>query len=242
MELQFSHPEFKKEVRTQLGIFDRPLTEEDALTVEQLDLSNFDFQSTDRDTLALCKNLKSLAIEIGAAPPSFWHNFTELEDLLVICWGDRFDFKSFERMKNLRCLTVSGGDYSDIDYVNLDALIPLEKLSYLELHEFGSVDLLALASMPQLKEFSLRYANEVEHLNVIGTLPQLTALTLHGLHVTDLAFLDSLPSHLQLEMCGIHVYGTVAPEKWKRFAKRDICEISAGDNPYACINLACLED
>ena len=55
-------------------------------------------------------------------------------------------------MKDLESLTVSGGDISDISYVNLDAIVDLQKLTYLELHEFGAVDLRPLKRMKQLRK------------------------------------------------------------------------------------------
>jgi hypothetical protein len=48
---------------------------------------------------------------------------------------------------------VSGGDYSDIKFNRLDALIPLRNLEELILHEFGPVDLAPLEKVSQLKHF-----------------------------------------------------------------------------------------
>ena len=239
MELHFYHPEFEAEVRTQLGTFHRPVTEEDVMSATHLDLSNFDFLCEDMPTLSLFKNLKSLEINIRHTTPEFWHTFSHMEKLYV-CLGDDFDFISFANMKKLSYLFVSGGDYSSIDFVNLDALIPLKKLCELQLHEFGSVDILPLASMPQLRDFGILYANKVHNIDVIGTLSQLETLTLTGLYVDNLDFLDRLPDYIRLEMCGNHVYSGVDPQKWKRFSERDICEISVSDKPYEHIDLSIL--
>ena len=51
MQLSFCHPEFEKEVREQINIFDRAITDNDVLSVVELDLSNFDFKEEDIDTL-----------------------------------------------------------------------------------------------------------------------------------------------------------------------------------------------
>lgn len=241
MELQFNHPEFEHEVRTELGIFNRPITEEDGLLVSHLDLSNFDFRTEDKETLSLFKKLKHLDVNMWHSTPDFWYTFPHIEDLYM-CVGDDCDFASFQNMKDLSYLFVSGGDYSDIDYLNLEALLPLEKLRELHLHEFGSVDLLPLASMPQLRELGLHYANKIHNIDVVGGLSQLEELRLTGLYVDSLDFLDRLPDHVRLEMCGIHVYDGVDPQKWKRFAERDICEISIKDKPYEYIDLSALDD
>ena len=55
-------------------------------------------------------------------------------EALYVCVGDDFDFASFQNMKELSYLFVSGGDYSGVDYLNLEALLPLEKLRELRLH------------------------------------------------------------------------------------------------------------
>ena len=241
MELQFNHPEFEEEVRTELGIFDRPIIAEDVLLVSHLDLSNFDFCIEDMDTLSLFKNLKHLDVNMWHSTPNFWYAFPHMEDLYV-CVGDDFDFSSFQNMKELSYLFVSGGDYSDVDYLNLEALLSLERLREVHLHEFGSVDLLPLTSMPQLRELGLHYANKVHNIDIIGSLSQLEELRLTGLYVESLDFLDQLPGHIRLEMCGIHVYGGVDPQRWKRFAERDICEISVKDKPYEYIDLSVLSN
>ena len=47
-----------------------------------------------------------------------------------------------------------------------------------------------------------------------------------------------------LEMCGIEIYGenNVNVGKWKRFAKRDICEIMIKDKYWDYIDLSALND
>lgn len=232
MDILFHHHEFEYEVRDKLGIPSDPITEKDVLLVTELDLTNFEFLQEDRDTLALFKNLTSLYIDIGHTPSEYWHNFPKLKDFCLCYWGGNVDFVSFQKMTDLEMLCVSGGDYSNIDYLNLDVLLELTHLHYLELHEFGSVDLLPLSKMPQLKSFALRYANKVENIEIIGSMCQLEELVLDGLYVDSLDFLDLLPDTVQLKMCGNHVYGGVDVTKWKRFSKHDICEISVGDHPY----------
>ena len=236
MELQFKHSEFETEVRTRLGIFDRAITEEDVLSVSHLDLYNFDFRDEDMATLSLFKNLKYLDVNMRHSTPSFWNTFPYMEELYV-CVGDDFDFSSFQNMKELSSLFVSGGDLSSVNYLNLEALLSLEKLREVNLHEFGSVDLLPLSSMPQLRKLCIHYADKILNIDIIGAMSQLEELRLTGLDVKNLDFLDLLPDHVRLEMCGIHVYDGVDPKKWWRFANRDICEISVKDKPYEYIDL-----
>lgn len=241
MDLRFKHPGFEEEVRTELKIFDRPITEEDALLVSHLDLSNFNLCVEDMETLSLFKKLRKLDVIMWHSTPEFWHSFPHMEELDV-CVGHDFDFASFQNMKELSYLFVSGGDYSNVDYLNLDALLPLKKLQELQMHEFGSVDLLPLASMPQLRELGVHYADKVHNIDIIGSLYWLEELRLTGLDVESLDFLDQLPDHVRLDMCGIHVYGGVDPQKWKRFAEHDICEISVNDKLHVYIDLSALND
>ena len=185
MELKFYHYEFEQEVRNQLSVFDRPITDVDARMVTELDLTNFSFKDDDVETLIHFCNLKILGIEMEAKDSTFWNCFSELEDLYWCCWGSAIDFKVFANMKNLTSLCVSGGDYSDIEYKNLDALKELKKLSFLELHEFGPVDIAPLGQMTWLKSLALRYSSKVKNIDTIGTMTFLEELCLDGLYVEN---------------------------------------------------------
>ena len=244
MKLTFCHPEFEQEVRECLKVFDRELTDADAVLVKELDLTNFDFKDEDVETLLLFSNLTSLSINIGQQNSSFWNHFSKLQDLYWCCWGFEVDFAVFSNMKDLTYLMVSGGDYSDIKFNGLDALIPLHHLEELLLHEFGPVDLAPLERMPQLKHVSLLYTDSAQNIETIGKLHWLESLTLCGLYVDNLDFLDLLPDSIELDMCGIEIYGRkeVDVHKWKRFKKRDICEIEVKDQCWEYIDLSALDD
>lgn len=227
MELTFSHPAFEQEVRRRLKIFDRALTDADASSARQLDLSGFDFMDADRETLFLFSNLTALSINIGCQEASFWAHFPQMQALDWCCWGDELDFSVCSGMKALASLMVSGGDYSGMCLKGLDSLIPLPHLESLTLHEFGSVDLAPLAHMPRLRQLSLLYADSVEGIEAIGKLHHLERLSLCGLTLEQLDFLDALPAHIMLELCGIEIIGETdaVAAKWRRFPRRDICGI-----------------
>ena len=238
MELTFHDFVFEEEVRKALNIYDRAITDADALLVTELDLTFGSTTEEDVSTLLYFKNLESLALDMYFKN-HIWHHFPRLEDLYLVAHGD-VDFSVFSSLKNLTALTVSGGDYSSIAFENLEALIPLEKLEYLQLHEFGPVDLAPLAKMKQLKQLMVRYSYEVKNIEVIGTMTQLKTLDLDGLLVDNLDFLDTLPDDLDIEMCGNQILGTktVDVSKWKRFKKRDICEIEVKDQYWEYIDLS----
>lgn len=241
MELRFCHPGFEEAVRSELGIWDRPLTREDALSVTKLELFNFSFLPEDVDALSAFRGLKALDIDIGYTDPAFWERFPELESLYLETWGNGVDFRSFSKMERLSSLTVSGGDLSDMEYRHLEELIPLKRLRRLTLHEFGRADLSPLASMPQLRALGVRYAKDAVNIRTIGRMTWLDELVLDGLEVEDLDFLDPLPDRLRLEMCGIRVRGAVEPERWKRFLCRDICEIYGKNGPFDPADLSALD-
>ena len=244
MKLTFVHPEFEQEVRKRLNIFDRELTDADAGLVKELDLTNFDFKDEDIETLFLFSNLSSLSINIGQQNAFFWNHFSKLQDLYWCCWGFEIDFAVFSNMLNLTYLMVSGGDYSDIKFTGLESLVQLKYLEELLLHEFGPVDLAPLEKMPQLKHFSLLYTDSAQNIETIGKLHWLESLNLCGLYIDNLDFLDSLPDSIELDMCGIEIYGRkeVNVLKWKRFKKRDICEIQVKDRYWEYIDLSALAD
>ena len=244
MLLTFFHSEFEREVRNRLSVFDRDITEEDALLVSELDLTNFDFVSEDIETLFLFSNLISLSINIGEQDSSFWNHFSKLQDLYWCCWGSKIDFSVFSNMDSLKALMVSGGDYSHIKFSGLASLIQLRYLEELILHEFGPVDLSPLESMMQLKHFSLLYTDSAQSIETIGKLYWLESLTLRGLYIDNLDFLDSLPNNIELELCGIEMYGRKKADvlKWKRFEKRVISEISVKDQYWEYIDLSSLDN
>ena len=244
MSLTFFHSEFEQEVRERLSIFDRDITEKDALLVSKLDLTNFDFKDEDIETLLLFSNLRSLSINIGEQDSFFWSHFPRLQDLYWCCWGSEIDFEVFSNMKDLSSLIISGGDYSSIKFIGLDSLTKLNHLEELILHEFGPVDLAPLENMPRLKHLSLLYTDSAQNIETIGKLCWLESLTLRGLYVDNLDFLDSLPNHINLELCGIESYGRKEIDvlKWKRFKKRDICEISIKNPYWEYIDLSALEN
>lgn len=240
MELTFKHRAFEEETRKALNIYDRPITADDVLSVGELDLSEFSFDSDDLDVLARFRNLRKLAIDTGANSVEFWHNFSKLEELFLICWWD-VDFESFGNMKYLENLLVSGGDYSSIDFQNLDAVAGLEKLEWLTLHEFGRVDIAPLAKMKQIKHFTLAYPKKVINIEAISRMIWLQSLSLIDITVENLDFLDTLPDSIELELCGIHVNEGVNLEKLKRFKNPDICEVSEKDGRFEYIDLSTLK-
>ena len=120
---------------------------------------------------------------------------------------------------------VSGGDVSSIDYKNLEGLTKLEKLESLTLHEFGTVDLRPLRSMPWLKGFYCGYANEVFDIAAIATFSNLEALTLIDVEMDNLEFLDSFPDSLVIELCGLRVKKGIDYSKLSRFVEGEFEEI-----------------
>ena len=72
----------------------------------------------------------------------------------------------------------------------------------------------------------------------------LKSLSLCGLLVDNLDFLDTLPDDVELELCGIQVSGTneINVSKWKRFINRDISEIEIKNKCWEYIDLSPLND
>lgn len=232
MQLQFADTEFELRVREQLGVFDRPLTEDDALCVTELDLGCFEFSHADLPCLMRFSNLRELYIEIGCIGGELWRAFPHLQVLDLVYWGGAVDFGWFAHLQDLRSLCVSGGTISDIDYLHLESLFPLSDLHTLVLHEFGSVDLIPLSSMPQIKDFALLYAKKVQGVETIAKMTQLESLRLADIEVPNLSILDALSPQLDLEICGLRVAGELDLSKLTRFPTRDVCEIEVPSKEY----------
>ena len=226
-QLEFVNKSFEKVVRHELLIYDRPITDEDALLAYDLDCSDFIFDIEDCETLCAFKNLDWLDITIGFENMSFLQNLKNLEELTIEFYGDDFDFTYLSLLKKLTSIMVTGGAWSNFNFHNLNAISQLPLLKELTLHEFGSVDLLALKEMPQLKGFYCGYASKVENVSVISNLINLESLILIDFAVDNLEFLDSLSEDLILTLCSIEVVGQVSIEKLKRFKEYDLDEIVA---------------
>ena len=220
--ITFHHREFELAVRESIKIFDRPIEESDLLQIESLDCSNFDFLEEDLAMLKKCSALNDLFINIGMVSLYFLSALSELKDLYLVYWGEPVDFRAFSCLQNLESLVVSGGDYSSIPFIETDALISMKKLTSLTFHEFGTVDLSFLESMPWLEEFFCGWPNKVTNISSIGKLINLRELTLMDMYLDDLDFLDTLPDTVTLDFAVEVKTAGYKPEKLRRFINSEI--------------------
>ena len=225
MELQFHNKKFEDAVRDELRIYDRPLTEEDALLAYDLDCTEFTFDIEDCDTLCAFKNLDWLHINIGFENLSFLAGLPNLEELYIEFYRDNFDCAYLIPLKKLQSLTISGGDISNFEVHNFEELTKLPCLESVGLHEFGTVDLLALKDMPSLTDFFCGYADKVYNIEVISQLVNLEGLTLIDVTIPNLDFLRMLPSTMVLELCGVNILENVDFKELDRFEQCELEEI-----------------
>lgn len=224
-ELIFNEYEFEYEVRERLKIFDRPIMDSNVLEITELDLTNFDFSNKDLEVLSLFKNLEFLAMDTCDENLDFLKSLTKLQELDIVSFphSNRFDFLKIKHLKNLTYLRVSGGDVSDINFINIDALAYLPKLKELHFHEFGTVDFSCFKPMPQLEHFFCGYANEIKNIEDISNLSNLKSIELIAIYVDNIAFLDCFPDDITGELSLIFK-NNVNLEKLKRFKKLDVHE------------------
>ena len=227
--ITFHHEEFELAVREDTSILDRPIEEADLLQIKLLDCSNFDFLHEDLETLEKCKALKTLAINIGMIGLDFLSSLPMLEDLYLVYWGREVDFRAFSCLHKLKSLFVSGGEISNIPFVETDALKTMKNLSSLSFHEFGSVDLSFLENMQWLEEFFCGWADEVSNISAISKLVHLRSLTLMDICLDNLDFLDNLPDTVELEWSVEIARDSYAPEKLGRFFKSEIRSVFEAD-------------
>lgn len=227
-EILFHNKYFENIVRNVLMIFDRPIFSEDIEKITELNLLDFNFQSEDFSALIKFKNLISLSISTSAWEFKFLKSLHNLEDLYIENYN-HFNICAFDDFKNLpklNSLTVSGGDYSDMQFINLENLLLLNHLKKLSLHEFGFVNLLPLAECTQLEHFYCGYGKRVANISVIENFSSLKSLTLIGLELKNLDFLDAFPDDLELELCGLNITEETNIGKLDRFFNADISEIT----------------
>ena len=224
-ELLFYNKRFEKAVRNELQIFDRPITEEDALKAEKLSCWEFTFDIEDCDTLSAFKNLTYLEINVGFEDLSFLDNLQNLADLSIDFYRDNFDFAYLLPLKKLEIVFISGGDMSGFKFHNFEALTKLPNLKDIGLHEFGTVDLSALKDMPHLKAFFCGWADKVYNIEAISNLVNLELLRLIDVTIPNLDFMRSLPNEMALELCGVNILADVDLEELQRFKECDLDEI-----------------
>lgn len=231
-EIVFAEYGFEYEVRNELNIFDRPITDEDLLKLTELDLTNFDFSCKDSDTLSLCKNLEHLGMDTCDEKLDFLKPLTKLKNFDIVSFphNNCFDFSNLEHLKNLSVLRVSGGDISDMELVNTDALLNLPNLKELHFHEFGNVDLSPLRQMNQLEFFFCGYAEEVRNIDALKYLTNLNHLELIDIEVDNLNFLDNFPDDIEIEL-SLNIKNDVNLEKLKRFKKLDLYDTYTNGKP-----------
>lgn len=224
-ELRFFKKDFEDEVRRSLQVYDRPLTEKDALFLYGLDCSNFTFNFEDCDTLCMFKNLDRLDINIGFEDLSFLTKLQNLEVLGIEFYRDNFDCAYLLPLKKLEIVFISGGDISGFKFHNFEALTKLPNLKDIGLHEFGAVDLSALKDMLHLKAFFCGWADKVNNIEAISNLVHLEHLRLIDVTIPNLDFMRSLPNEMALELCGVNILDSVDLEELKRFKECDLDEI-----------------
>lgn len=230
-EIIFKHPEFEYEVRKNLGISDRPVTDKDVANIVELELHNFNFLFEDEENLSLFKNIETLDINTCSHNLDFLKPLTKLKDLYIeygaICG---FDFSKIEHLKKLENFTISGGDLSGMELINTDALLNLPNLKILYFHEFGSVDLSPLRQMEQLEFFFCGYADEVRNIDTLKYLTNLNHLELIDIEVDNLNFLDNFPDDIEIEL-SLDIKNDVDLEKLKRFKKLDLYDTYMNGKP-----------
>lgn len=224
-ELQFNNKKFEDVVRQELLIYDRPITEEDALLAYDLDCSEFTFDIEDCETLCVFKNLDWLSINVNFEDLSFLKGLTNLEELSIEFYQTFFDCSYLVALKKLRSLSISGGDWSDFEFHYFEEIAKLTKLENLGLHEFGTINLSALRQMPHLKCFYCGYADKVYNIEAVSYLVNLESLTLIDITMPNLDFLRTLPNEMILELCGVNILEDIDFTELHRFQEYDLSEI-----------------
>ena len=225
-KLTFNNKKFESIVREILNIKCGSITEIDALSVRSLEMSNFSFYNSDIPTLCSFVNLEILDICLSTSDLSFLGQLPNIKELSIEFEADTFDFRYLSNLSELSSLVISGGDLSSFDLIYLDALTELQELKSLWIHEFGTIDLTPIERIGSLEELLVGYGNSIEGITNIPRLKNLDTLTLCGLQLNDLDFLDDLPDSVSLDLCGIEIKRPLNIKKLSRFKKPEISYIS----------------
>ena len=228
--VHFAGRHFERAVRRTLNKWEGPITEIDLFHIKELDCGDFDVEPEDFHLISAFRNLESLDININSEYLDVVRPLKKLADLYVETWPGPVDLGIFAALEQLECLGISGGLISSMDLCNASQLKRLKKLTALTFHEFGSVDLAFLRDMPELRDFSCGWANEIYNASAIGSLKNLESLSLCGEPIENLDFLDELPDSVYLDICGLDILDPdYDVNKLFRFKKHDICEVTIAD-------------
>lgn len=233
-ELQFYNKQFENAVRHELLIYDRPITEKDALLTYDLDCSDFTFDIKDCRTLCAFKNLDRLDINVGFENLSFLQELINLEELYIEFYQNNFNFSYLVPLQKLRSLTVSCGDISNFELHNFEELTKLSCLESLALYKFGTVDLAALKNMSCLTGFYCAHGNKVLNSDSIAHLVNLKALTLIDITVENLDFLNTLSSKTVLALYSVTVLSDIDIKTLQRFEECDLDKVTANGKQVIC--------
>lgn len=221
--LEFHNSGIERIVREKLSIPTGPISMIDALRITELDITNYTFNEMDIDTLTCFTNIEKLDLETFVTDMTFLKAFPKLKNLGLCYTGVKdVDFRVFADCVDLEVLFVSGGVWSDVNFINIEALCSISKLKNLFFHEFGEVDLVFLQKMPWIEQFYCGWAKKVKNIDSIGKLYNLRSLSLLSLEMDNLDFLDSLPDGMDLNLMGDEVHEGIIMEKLDRFNIRSI--------------------
>lgn len=233
-KLQFHEPRFEEKVRETLKTFDRDLVLADLKEILELDCSEFIMLRDDYAILAECTALRTLYLEAWPDILPVVGSLTQLQELQMTCIEFRcdFDLRELTGLRKLETLSLSGGDWSTMNFLHIEALSVLQHLRSLGFHEFGSVDLLPLTELPHLDTFFCGWGKDVKHIETVVQLPNLKHLSLIDAEVKSMDFLDELDENVFVELCGIRTSREYNIRKLKRFRQRNICELTIAGKEY----------
>lgn len=220
--MKIENPKFEMEIRKRLSIFDRGITIEDTLHLEELDCSEMLLDMEDCKTISLFKNLKSLSIKLTSGDLSFLQTLEELEELFIEFCGDAFDLSYLMSLKELEWLEITGDNNAKFVFQNTESLANLHKLKRICLHEFGKIDLAVLKYMPQLNDLYCACADQIDNMEAISNLTNLRSLVLADIAVDNLDFLKNMKRDIHLDLCRIEIYKDIDLEFLKQF---EDCEV-----------------
>lgn len=223
-ELTFHNKWLENEIRKSLKVYDGPITDEDALKVTFLDLSQVNLEYEDSNTLTEFKNLEELNVVVQFEDMSFLSKFCKIKVLDIEFAMHTFDMKYILPLQELEELYISGGLISSFEFVDFNCIAQLHKLKKLFLHEFGSVDLEVLKEMTYLRDFTCAYANEVKNIDAISYLCNLEELILVDVTIQNLELLKPLKDDMYLELCGLNIIEDVDLNELSRFRECEVCE------------------
>lgn len=223
--LKFHNQEFEKAARLDLFIYNAPITAADALTIDEVDCSDFMFDPADAETLCAFKNLRWLELHINFKDLSFLKELKQLFNVIIHLHGVNLNVNDLISLNQLETLLICGETKEKLCIENLESVSGFPHLKTLIFSEFQSIDLSRVEHCQNFTGISFDKIDVIENLASFEKMKTLERITFTNLTLPNLDFLDHFENDLHLTAHNVNVLTDFDVSKLDRFKKMNVLNL-----------------